>query len=59
MYLDIISFTSAIAAICLGYRICVARVKQKPFSEMKLMVFFFVISIILLWFINFYTVFIQ
>ncbi len=59
MYLDILNFIAAAGAVFSGLRICKARVQKKEFSDSRISIAFFIICLILLWFINIYTGFIQ
>ena len=59
MYLDILNFIAAVGAILSGLSICKARVQKKDFSKLRMSIAFFILSLILLWFINIYTGFIQ
>lgn len=59
MYLDILNFIAAIGAIFSGLRICKARVQKNDFSKSRMAIAFFILCLILLWFINIYTGFIQ
>lgn len=59
MYLDILNYIAAVGAIFCGLRICKARVQKKDLSNSRMSIAFFILCLILLWFINIYTGFIQ
>lgn len=59
MYLDILNFIAAAGAVLSGSRICNARIQKKALSESRVSVAVFILCLILLWFINIYTGFIQ
>lgn len=57
--LDIINYMAAIAVIFLGYKLCIARIKGRKFSELKPLIYSFAICFVIMWFINVYVGFIN
>lgn len=58
MYLDILNFILAGGAVLSGLRIYKSRVQKNDFKP-RMAIYFFIICLVLLWFINIYKGFIQ